>query len=60
MNMAIARIILRYIVGAALMGNQQVGEMLAADPDVVMLAAGAVGVAVEAAYAYAKRKGLKT
>ena len=60
MNMAIARIILRYIVGAALMGNQQVGEMLAADPDIVIAVAGVVGVAVEVAYAYAKRKGLKT
>ena len=58
MNYApIARIVLRYIVGAGLMGSEQIGEQLAADPDIVFSTALAVGAAVEAAYAWAKRKG---
>lgn len=54
----IARIILRYVVGAVI-GMAQ-GEMLAADPDVVTLVALGIGVAVETAYTFAKRKGWTT
>lgn len=51
----IARIVLRYAVGAIIGAAQ--ADVLVADPDVVMLVALAVGAAVEAAYAFAKRKG---
>ena len=54
----IARIVLRYIVGAIL--GMEAGGILAGDPDVVAYVAIGVGAAVEAAYAYAKRKGWTT
>lgn len=54
----IARIILRYIVGAVI-GMAQ-AEQLAADPDVVTVAALGIGAAVESAYLWAKRNGLAT
>ena len=56
----IARIILRYLVGAGLMGSQQIGDMIAADPDLVLTLSLALGAAVEGAYAWAKRKGGRT
>jgi hypothetical protein len=56
----IARIILRYVIGAVFMGSDQIGAQFAADPDAVMVAAVAVGAVVEAAYAIAKRKGWAT
>lgn len=52
-----ARIALRYVVGAALMGSTQIGTQLAADPDLVAAVAAGIGVVVEGAYALAKRKG---
>ena len=54
----VARIVLRYVVGGVI-GLAQ-GNMLAADPDVVTLVAAGIGVAVEAAYTIAKRKGWTT
>lgn len=54
----IARIVLRYIIGGIIGAAQ--GDMLAADADVVTVAALAIGAAVEAAYALAKRKGWAT
>lgn len=61
MNYApIARIILRYAVGAGVMGSAKIGEQLAADPDLVATGAVLIGVAVEAGYAVAKRKGWAT
>lgn len=54
----IARIVLRYVIGGVIGAAQ--GDMLAADPDVVTVAALAIGAAVEAAYAMAKRKGWAT
>ncbi len=56
----IARIVLRYVIGAAFMGSDEIGAQLSADPDLVMAVAVAVGAAVEAAYAFAKRKGWAT
>lgn len=53
----IARIILRYIVGAAFMGSSQIGDQLAADPDIVVLVSVLVGGAVEIAYALAVKYG---
>lgn len=61
MNFApLARIALRYVVGGVFMGSQEVGEKLAADPDVVMVSALAIGVAVEVAYWLAKKFGWST
>jgi hypothetical protein len=54
----IARIVLRYVIGGIIGAAH--GDMLAADPDVVTVAALALGAAVEAAYALAKRKGWAT
>ena len=51
----IVRILLRYAVGAVIGAAQ--ADMLAADPDIVTVIALAVGAGVEAAYAYAKRRG---
>lgn len=53
-----ARIAIRYGVGAVI-GSAQAGA-LAADADVVTVVAAIIGVAVEAAYAIAKRKGWAT
>ena len=59
MNYApIIRIVLRYGAGAVV-GLAQ-GEMLAGDPDVVSMLAVAVGGIVEAAYAWAKKRGGNT
>ena len=57
MTGAIARIILRYIVGGLLVGSVAAGDKLAADPDLVMALAALVGIGVEGFYAVAKRKG---
>jgi hypothetical protein len=56
----IARIVLRYAVGAGLFASQQIGNMLAQDPDLVFVVSGLIGAAVEVAYAWAKTKGGKT
>ena len=59
MNWApLARIILRYIIGGIV--GMETGAILAGDPDVVLYAALGIGAAVEAVYAYAKRKGWAT
>lgn len=60
MNAAIARIILRYLVGGAIAGSAEIGRQLAADPDLVMLVAILIGGAVEGFYALAKRRGWST
>lgn len=54
----IARILLRYGVGLTL--GTQLGDTLAGDPDIVALTALGIGVATEAAYAFAKRRGWTT
>lgn len=56
----IARIVLRYILGAAFMGSDEIGMQLAADPDLVMTATVVIGAAVEGIYAFAKKKGWAT
>jgi preprotein translocase subunit Sec61beta len=61
MNFApIARIVLRYVVGAGIMGSQVIGDRLASDPDLVLYVSLAIGAAVEAGYLIAKRKGWAT
>ena len=54
----IARIVIRYIVGAVI--GMDAGATLAGDPDVVTVVALGIGAAVEVAYAFAKRKGWAT
>lgn len=54
----IARIVVRYAVGL-IVGADTAG-ILAADPDVITMAAVAIGGAVEVLYAIAKRKGWAT
>jgi hypothetical protein len=54
----IARIIIRYAVGL-IVGSDAAG-LMAADPDMVTVAAVAIGGAVEIAYSLAKRKGWAT
>jgi hypothetical protein len=56
----IARIFLRYVLGGAFMGSDEIGQQLSMDPDLVMAATVAIGAVVEAAYAIAKRKGWAT
>jgi len=58
MTAPIARILLRYGVG--LVFGMEIGSLLAGDPDVVLFVATGVGVATEAVYAYAKKKGWAT
>ena len=53
-----ARIILRYGIGY--LAGSEVGEMLAMDPDAVLLLSLGMGAAVEGAYALAKRRGWAT
>jgi hypothetical protein len=54
----VVRIVLRYGVG--LVFGAELANTIAGDPDLVLLLATAVGIATEAAYAYAKKKGLNT
>jgi hypothetical protein len=54
----IARIVIRYAVGAII--GMDAGATLAGEPDVVTVAALAIGAAVEGLYAIAKRKGWAT
>ena len=61
MNYApLARIILRYIVGAGVMGSAQIGNQIAADPDLVLVVSLIIGGVVETLYAISKRKGWNT
>ena len=53
----LVRIVLRYIVGAGIMGSATIGDQLAADPDLIFYGSMAVGALVEAFYAMAKRRG---
>ncbi len=58
MTAPIARILLRYGVG--LVFGMEIGSLLAGDPDMVLVVAASIGVATEAAYAFAKKKGWAT
>lgn len=55
MNGAVARIILRYVVGAVL--GAEAAEALAGDPDLVLVLAALSGIAIEIAYTQAKKRG---
>ena len=54
----ITRIVLRYGVGTIF--GMEVGNLLAGDPDMILLVAAGIGALTELAYAYAKRKGWAT
>ena len=59
MNYApIARIVIRYGVG--LVFGLEAGNLLAGDPDTVLIAAAVIGAVTEWAYAYAKKRGWST
>lgn len=51
------RIALRYLVGAGIMGSAELGEVLAQDPDLIVVISGLIGVGVEIYYARAKKSG---
>jgi len=56
----VVRIILRYAVGAGLMGSAPLGDQLATDPDLVFYGCAAIGLLVEIAYGLAKKWGKST
>ena len=56
----LARILLRYVAGAGIAGSQTLGNQLASDPDLVLYLSLGLAAVVEAAYAYAKRRGWST
>jgi hypothetical protein len=63
MTAVIARIVLRYAAGALIAAgylDPHMGRELGADPDLVMLLGAALGLAVEGAYAVAKKLGWTT
>jgi len=60
MNGAIARIILRYVVGMVFAGSAVIGDQLSTDPDIIMAVSALIGVVVEWAYVIAKRRGWAT
>lgn len=63
MTAIIARIALRYAAGALVAAgylDSDLGQQLGTDPDVLMLVGGALGVGVEVAFAFAKKRGWAT
>lgn len=54
----IARIAVRYVVG--LIVGADAANIIAGDPDVISIVAAGIGLATEALYAFAKRKGWAT
>lgn len=63
MTAIIARIVLRYAAGALVAAgylDADLGNQLGADPDVLIIVGGALGICVELAYAFAKKRGWAT
>jgi len=63
MQAVILRIVMRYLSGALVSYGvipHDVGADLAMDPDVALVLGGVIGVATEAGYAFAKRRGWAT
>lgn len=59
----IARIILRYAAGALVAAgylDAELGQQIGADPDLLIIVGGALGIGVELAYAFAKKRGWAT
>lgn len=57
LNAAWVRVLLRYVIGAALMGSSVIGDQLAADPDLVLVLCGLAAMLVEGFYVAAKKYG---
>jgi len=63
MTAVLARIALRYLAAALVTAgylDSDLGQQIGADPDILILVGGAIGLAVEMAYAAAKRLGWAT
>lgn len=63
MTAIVARIALRYAAGALVAAgylDENLGAQIGADPDILIIVGGALGVSVELAYAFAKRRGWAT
>jgi len=63
MTAVLARIALRYLAAALVTAgylDADLGNQIGADPDLLILIGGAIGLAVEMAYAAAKRLGWAT
>lgn len=63
MTAIIARIVLRYAAGALVAAgylNADLGNQIGADPDLLIILGGALGICVELAYAFAKKRGWAT
>ncbi|WP_421578631.1 hypothetical protein [Shinella sp. M31] len=63
MTAIIARIVLRYAAGALVAAgylDADLGTQIGADPDVLIILGGALGICVELAYAFAKKRGWAT
>jgi hypothetical protein len=63
MTAVLARIALRYLAAALVTAgylDADLGQQIGADPDLLILAGAAIGLAVEMAYAAAKRLGWAT
>lgn len=59
----LSRIALRYLAAALVTAgylDSDLGQQIGADPDILILVGGAIGLAVEMAYAAAKRLGWAT
>lgn len=63
MTAIIARIVLRYAAGALVAAgylNADLGNQIGTDPDLLIILGGALGICVELAYAFAKKRGWAT
>lgn len=63
MAAVIARIALRYLAASLVTAgylDPDIGQQIGADPDILILVGGALGLSVEMAYAAAKRLGCAT
>ena len=63
MTAIVARIFLRYAAGALVaVGylDADLGNQIGADPDILIIVGGALGIGVELAYAFAKKRGWAT
>lgn len=63
MTAIIARIALRYAAGALVAAgylDAELGQQIGADPDILIIVGGVLGVSIEIAYAFAKKRGWAT
>lgn len=63
MTAIVARILLRYAAGALVAAgyfDADLGNQISVDPDILMIVGSVLGIGVELAYAFAKRRGWAT